>query len=326
MPPPNVPRQPTHQPKMSYEIQQPTPQPQHHQQQQQVQQPLQAKRDDLRHDDFRNRGEASANVAKAGPVPQRWAGPAFSNSPAPASLPVPSFAGGSKASALAATQPVAVPSANPGADIMQMLGQQTPPQRDDGILAMLQKGAQQQQQSPPQQRGSGGGGGDIMAMLQQGAQRTAAVSAASSSPPQPHHAASAPNLMAMLKIQPPTAPAPIAGFHRVPSAPAVAAAKSFGATMLLLTPERLAAMVAAKGAAGAAGGIGVKTPPQQPTEHRSKLLSMLGVGSSGSLAPPPLADSSSYAPKPMAMGGKHQMPPPPANDFALLLRKLESSA
>ena len=162
------------------------------------------------------------------------------------------------------------------------------------------------QQSPPKQATSST---DIMAMLQQGAQQTAVAT-------QPaHHAASAPNLMAMLNIQP-AVPAPavtaqkksqLSHLPRVPSAPAVVAPKPAGGVggPMLLTPERLAAMVAANSSAGHA-------PQTQPTARSSKLRSVLGVGS-GAVA----ATVSPMSKAPVVA---------PQDNFALLLRKLETSA
>jgi hypothetical protein len=58
-------------------------------------------------------------------APRRWAGPAFSNSPAPDALPVPDFlmGGGGKTSSAAQRSS---PPANAGAELMAMLGQSAP--------------------------------------------------------------------------------------------------------------------------------------------------------------------------------------------------------
>jgi len=273
---------------MTYVIQQPHPQTATHHQQLQQLQPLQPKQEKT----SSSPSAAATTVGKAGSaVPQRWAGPAFSNSPAPASLPVPSFAslGTAAVATGTASQPVAVPpraAVDPGADIMQMLGQQ---------------------QSPP------------------GRGTTLQQAAAASTPPQHQHAASAPNLMAMLNIKAPLSPAFVHGpFSPAPAAPvagAVAASSLISktsASSMLLTPDRLAAMVAAKGAAGILGEA-----PQ--TDRSVKLLSMLGVGSSGTLAPP-LADASSFVSSPQPLPLQHRLSSPPSSSFALLMQKLETSA
>ena len=70
----------------------------------------------------------AAKAASAAGVPkgQRWAGPGFSNSPAPDALPVPVFARG-KAPAAPADDPVpSQVTGDAGADIMAMLGRAPP--------------------------------------------------------------------------------------------------------------------------------------------------------------------------------------------------------
>lgn len=70
----------------------------------------------------------AAKAASAAGVPkgQRWAGPGFSNSPAPDALPVPVFARG-KAPAAPAGEPVpSQVTGDAGADIMAMLGRAPP--------------------------------------------------------------------------------------------------------------------------------------------------------------------------------------------------------
>ena len=120
---------------MTYVIQKPNPQVNGQQLQQQLTQPLQS---------GSKPSVGTATTGKsAGPVPQRWAGPAFSNSPAPDALPVPSFMASS--GSLTTTATAQPPGGDAGAEIMQMLGQQS--------------------QSPPQQQSIGGGGADIMATV-----------------------------------------------------------------------------------------------------------------------------------------------------------------
>jgi len=287
-PPPSASKQAPLRQQMTYVIQQPHPQTATHHQQLQQLQPLQPKQEKT----SSSPSAAATTVGKAGSaVPQRWAGPAFSNSPAPASLPVPSFAslGTAAVATGTASQPVAVPpraAVDPGADIMQMLGQQ---------------------QSPP------------------GRGTTLQQTAAASTPPQHQHAASAPNLMAMLNIKAPLSPAfvhrPFSPAPAAPVAGAVAASSLISktsASSMLLTPDRLAAMVAAKGAARIFGEA-----PQ--TDRSVKLLSMLGVGSSGTLAPP-LADASSFVSSPQPLPLQHRLSSPPSSSFALLMQKLETSA
>jgi hypothetical protein len=70
---------------------------------------------------------AKAPSAAGVPKGQRWAGPAFSNSPAPDALPVPVFARGKAPAAPAGAPASARVTGDAGADIMAMLGQAPPP-------------------------------------------------------------------------------------------------------------------------------------------------------------------------------------------------------
>tara|TARA_B110000483_G_C18182562_1_gene537632 strand:- start:439 stop:1374 length:936 start_codon:yes stop_codon:yes gene_type:complete len=70
-----------------------------------------------------NKARPASGNAKPGQkdVPNRWAGPAFGNSPAPNALPVPTFMGGA-----APAPPSSSPPQDAGDAIMQMLGQSPP--------------------------------------------------------------------------------------------------------------------------------------------------------------------------------------------------------
>lgn len=166
-----------------------------------------------------NKARPASGNAKPGEkdVPNRWAGPAFGNSPAPNALPVPTFMGGAAPAPLSSSPPK-----DAGDAIMQMLGQ-SPPARAE---------------VPPV------------------------------------HAASAPDLMAMLKI--PKQPENGATVLPAPVRPAPLAHKT-GSSPQLLTPELLAAMVAKP--------KGGKTPAQVQSDRSSRLMSMQSRHAAP--APPP---------------------------------------